>query len=129
MTENARTESFSANEYLEQAAGIRYANKINGEHMDLLFDNLVIKAQEYKNSWLRSESQIDVMKEVIAKQLHDIKSLHQKLNEMSKKLHNAESTSQMYANKYNRMFRKLKSIILDTTCDTSNDNVNGEQGA
>lgn len=117
MSGNVQTSSFSAANYLEIANNIRNANQENLQHMQHLYEELVIKAQEYHNQLLISDRKVDAMKTVIAKQCYEIKSMHQKMNEMSRRLQIAETTSQLYANKYNRIFNQMKSIILESECD------------
>lgn len=111
---NIQPSSFPVNEYIDIAGDIRIANRINGQHMDQMFEDLVTKAQEYRTRWMESEARVDSLKNVIAKQWNEINLLYKQLNDISKKLHIAESTAQSNATKYNRMYGKLKSIILDT---------------
>lgn len=120
MSESVQPSSFSANYYIENAGDIRIANQINGQQMEQLFAELVVKAQEYRNRWQSAEVKNDALKNVIVKQWQQINQLHDKLDDITKKLHLAELASQGNEKKYNRIYGKLKEIILDSAADSGN---------
>lgn len=119
MTQNQQASSFSVSEIMENAGIIRMANQSNDQNMENLFQDLVTKTEEYRNRLQVSEAKVDTMKTVIAKQWHEINALHRKLGEVTKKLHIAESTAQINATKYNRIYGKLKGIILESACESA----------
>lgn len=117
MSENIQASSFVPDEYIEVADEIRVANHVNGKQMDLMFNELVIKVTEYQDRCRKSETKVDAMKNIIANQFQANKLLLKQLEETTRKLRIAESKAQIYENKYNRMFSKMKSVILDAAAD------------
>lgn len=117
MSENVQPSNVSFDDYIELVGDIRIANHINNKEMDRMFDEILVKAQEYRNRWLQSETRVETMKNIITKQYADNISLHKQLEEMTKKLHNAETKAQANEIKFNRMYNRLKAVILDTAAD------------
>lgn len=117
MSENVHESGFSINHYIENAGEIHIANQLNGQQMQELFEGLVNKAEEYRNRWKLSESRGNGMKNMIAKQWQEISQLRDKLDQTEKKLKLAESTAEDYAQKYGRLYNKLKKVILESAAD------------
>lgn len=112
--------NFSVNYYIENAGEIRIANQINGQQMEQLFSELVAKAQEFRHRWQSTEVKNDALKNVIVKQWQQINQLHDKVDEITKKLQIAELAAKGNEQKYNRIYGKLKAIILDSAADSGN---------
>lgn len=112
------------NENVENANAILAANRTNNRNMREIVHNLGAQVAEYKDRWMVSESKIDSMKTVVAKQWHEINLLHRRLDEVSKRMHLAESMALINEKKYKRMYNKMKAILLDSARDVDDDNNN-----
>lgn len=120
---NVENSNFSIDDYIEYAIDIHIANQVNGNQMDKIFNEIVAKAKEYRNQCRSSDAQIEAMKKMIVAQWQQIHQLRDKLDETSKKLELAESMAKTNEIKYNRLYNKLKKIVLDTaadSCDSGN---------
>lgn len=119
---NAENSSFPIDDYIDYAVDLHIANQLNGKKMDKLFHDIVAKAKEYRNQCRSSDARIESLKQVILAQWQQIHRLRDKLDETSKKLELAESMAKTNETKYNRLYGKLKTIVLDAAADSSNDN-------
>lgn len=117
MSENCQPSSIPLNDIIQNANVISYANHVNGQQMDKLFEDLATKAEEYHTRWLKSEAKVDAMKNVIAKQQQQIYELHKQLDKMLQKHQLVESTAQGFANKYHDVLDKLKTVLLESAAD------------
>lgn len=126
---NVDNSSFPIDDYIEHAVDIQIANQVNGKQMDKLFNDMVAKAKEYRNQCRSSDAKIESMKQMIVEQWQQIRGLRHKLDETSKKLELAESTAKTNEIKYNQLYNKLKSIILDTAAADSCDNESADGNA
>lgn len=82
------------------------------------------KAKQYQNQCQAADAQAEAMKNVITTQMKKIHSLRDRLDEMSKKLKLAESMAKTNEMKYNRIYNKLKAIVLDSAAESCNDDNN-----
>lgn len=124
MSENFPANSFSVDDFIVNARQIHEANQINGDNMNQLFAEFAVKTQVYHDRWMASEAKVDALKSVVAKQWNQINLLYKQIEDLSKKLQHSETTAQSTAIKYNRMFAKLKSILLDTASEINDDEGN-----
>lgn len=124
MSEN-NPESFPINDVVDYAVNINIANRWNGQQMEQMFQALVDKTEEYRNRYRSSDARVESLKNVIVAQWQEINRLRDKLDKVSKKLELAESMAQTNEIKYNRIYNKLKAIVLDSAADScANDNNN-----
>lgn len=123
---NVDNSSFPIDDYIEHAVDIQIANQVNGKQMDKLFHDMVAKAKEYRNQCRSSDAKIESMKQMIVAQWQQIRGLRHKLDETSKKLELAESTAKTNEIKYNQLYNKLKTIVLDTAAVAAADSCDNE---
>lgn len=121
---NQENSSFPIDDYIGCAVDINIANQMNCKQMEEMFEQIVAKAKQYRNQCLTSDARNESMKKMIIAQWQQIHRLRDKLDEMSKKLELAESMAQTNEVKYNRIFNKLKQIVLDSATDSCNNNDN-----
>lgn len=112
------------NDDIQNAVEILGANETNGRNLGRIVHNLGATVAEYQDRWMTAESKVDSMKTVIAKQWHEINLLHRRLDEVSKRMHLAESKALVNETKYKRMYNKLKAILLNTANDAGDDDNN-----
>lgn len=129
MSENQQLESFSVDDYFEFLGELRIANHKNNKEMDRLFETALLKAQEYRNRWLQSEAKVEALKNIIAKQFQENLTLHKRLEEAMKKQQLAEAKAQASETKFNRMYSRVKSVILDTAADKDANAWNKQQNS
>lgn len=123
---NAENASFPIDDYIEIAEDINIANQVHGKQMDKLFHEVVAKAKEYRNHCRRSDTQIESLKKAIVEQWKEIRRLRNKFDETSKKLKLAEASAKTYEIKYNRLYDKLKTIVLETATDSGDNDRNND---
>lgn len=121
MSENAENVICSVDDYIEKADEIRIANRIQGREMDEMFDTLAAKAKGYRDQCRTLETRVESMKNTILKQWQQINYLKDKLDEKTRKLAIAESLAQESAAKYNRMFGKLRDLVLESAAEWTAD--------
>lgn len=119
--------ALSIDDYIECAVDIQIANEMNGKQMDQLFQEIVNKAKQYRNQCQIAEAEVETLKKVLIAQMQKIHSLRDRLDEMSKKLKLAESMAQTNELKYNRIYNKLKAIVLDSAAESCNNDNNNAQ--
>lgn len=115
---NADNSSFPIDDYIEIAADINIANQVHGKQMDKLFHEVVAKAKEYRNHCRKSDAQIESLKKAMVKQYQEVRRLRNEFDETLKKLKLAEATAKTYETKYNQLYDKLKTIVLETATDS-----------
>lgn len=109
------------NEDVQNAVAILGANETNGRNLGRIVRNLGATVADYEDRWMTAEAKVDSMKTVIAKQWHEINLLHRRLDEVSKRMHLAESNALVNESKYKRMYKKLKAILMNSAPDAGDD--------
>lgn len=117
-------ESIPIDEYVDFAVEIQHANQLNGRQMDEMFKELVAKAKKYQTQCQTLDARVKSMENVILKQWQQFYRLRDKLDETSKKLELAEAKAKANESKYNRIYNRVKAILLDSAIDSGNSDNN-----
>lgn len=117
MASNQQGPTYPYTEIAENFDEKRIENQMNLQQMEQMFGELIHKNIEYRNRCKSEQIKNDTLKSAFAKMYYELSRQCDENAKLKKELNIVHTKLKISENKYQRLQRKLKAIVLDTDGD------------